>query len=395
MTIETGALEQAYAKVETSYALDAATGGEALAAGDAIRHLELSLASKKNREPSPEKRGTPDEAQSLPRRQTSTWNLSSIMWEPSGTLGTISNVGKFLGAGMGTDHVIAGGLTTTVEAAPVPSTTGCTLASVVGLSVGDLIMFDVTVAAVLHHEVTRVKTLVGSAITYDALSQAPDSGGAAITGVNFSLANNITDSLAVYKYYNGGGFKQAVFGAIVDQFQINLDGTQEVGLSFQGPAGRYADSSAGGGTVQAKPGAHTTVGAPASGMIGTFYVDGTAFLVISAAINVNNALELRNKELGTAWASGVAGRTNRRKITTTITFYLEDTTLIGKAHSVARGVLRTWVGTDTPGKRVAAVMPGVEFEIPEVPGGNGIKEMTIEGTCYATDGNDQLFLGEL
>jgi hypothetical protein len=39
---------------------------DALASTDAIRHLELSLSGKLNREASPEKRGTPDEAQPAP-----------------------------------------------------------------------------------------------------------------------------------------------------------------------------------------------------------------------------------------------------------------------------------------------------------------------------------------
>jgi hypothetical protein len=50
------------------------------------------------------------------------------------------------------------------------------------------------------------------------------------------------------------------------------------------------------------------VGSPASGLIGNFYVDGNAFLVIAAQVSVDNAIELRNKELGTQWASGIAGR---------------------------------------------------------------------------------------
>ena len=395
MTIETGALEQSYAKVEATYAKDASTGGEALVATDGIRHLELALTSKKNREASPEKRGTPDEAQSLPRRQTSGFNLSSIMWEPSGTLGTISNVGKFLKAGMGAAHTIAGGLTTTVEAAPAPAAGGCTLTSVLNLAVGDVILLQVTSGGAAHLEATRVKTLVGSAITFDDLTAAPDAPGKAVAGITYQLASNITESLQIDKYYNAGNFKQAVFGAVVDQIQISLDGTKEVGLAIQGPAGQYADSAAGGGTVQVKPVAHTTVGAPASGMVGNFMVGTAAFLVIAAQINLNNALELRNKELGTAWASGIAGRTNRRKITVSITFYLEDTNLIGKAHSVTKGCLRTWVGTDADGKRLAAVLPSVEFEIPEIPAGNGPKEVTIEGTAYATNGNDQLFLAEV
>lgn len=388
MTIETGALEQAYAKVESAYSASADTGGEALVAADAIRHLELSLGSKKNREPSPEKRGTPDVQQMLPRRQTSQFNLASAMWEPSGTLGTESYMAKFLKAGFGAQHTLS--LATTVTAS---TTTSASLTSATGVAVGDLIVF--TVAAGARREVTRVKTVAGLNITFDALSAAPDIPGAAIVGITFKQANNITDSLSIYKYYNAGGFKQATFGNVVDQIQFSFDGTKEVGLQIQGPAGRYADnSSGGGGTVQAIPGAHTTVGSPASGLIGNFYVDGNAFLVIASRVTMTNALLLRNKELGTQWATGIAGRTTRRQVRVQVTFYLEDTRLLGMANSITTGVLRMVVGA-TNGSMVACVTPRVEFEIPEVGQDEGPKELTIEGMGLATNGNDSCYVAEL
>lgn len=388
MTIEVGALEQSYAKVETSYALDAATGGETLSATDGIRHLDLSLTSKKNREASPQKRGTPDEAQSMARRQSQAFNLASIMWEPSGTIGTISNIGKFFQAAMGAKHVISGGLTTTVSASPSPTTTGFTVASATGLAVGDLF----AVVTSNGTEVSRVKTLATAAITCDALSAAPASGAAFLSGITYQLASTLATTLAIYKYYNAGGHSQAVFGAVVDQFTVAFDGTKEVLASFSGPAGRYADATF--GTVQSKPGSHTTVGAGASGLVGNFYVDGNAFLVIAAKIQGNNALGLRNKELGTQWASGVAGRTNNRKIKVSVTFYLEDTRLISMANAVTRGVLRLIVGSAS-GSIVAALMPSVEFEIPDIGGEIGPKEVTVEGMAYAVNGNDALYLAEM
>ena len=502
MTIESGALEQSYAKVETSYLV---TPADALGGSDAIRHLDLSVESKKNREASPEKRGTPDEAQSLPRRQTTNFNLASVMWEPSGTLGTESNVAKFLKAGFGDQDTAA--LDTTVLAAPAPSTTGCSLASALGLEVGALVAFDMASGA--RKEVTRIKTIsvaepsiqpvalaaalagagagnvddglhnyvytfvrplgetqpapltaltivdktadgqvaltgitagpVGTtarkiyrtkvggpaayfllatiadnvtliftdnvadaglgaamsaspAVTFDALSAAPDAPGSCLGGVTFKLSNNVTQSLAIYKYYNGGGFKQAAYGAVVDKIEAMFDGTREVLLAISGPAGDYADSTF--GTVQAKPATHVTVGSPASGMIGTFYVDGNAFLVISAKISVENGIELRNKELGTSKATGIAGRTALRKVKASITCYLEDTLLLTKANAVTRGELRILIG-QTKGGMVAAVLPGVEFEIPSVGNEIGPKEITFEGVGYATSGNDQVYFGEL
>lgn len=385
MTIETGALEQGYAKVETAFGVVPA---DVLAAGDGIRILQLALSSRLNREASPEKRGTPDRAQSLPRRKTSTYNLSEIHWEPSGTLGTISNVGKFIKAGMGAAHSLS--LATTVAAMPAATTTTATVVSAAGVQIGDLAVF--TVAAGVRREITRITGVAGAALTFDALSVAPDVPGAVVVGITFNLASTITESLAIYKYYNAGNFKQAVYGGVIDQIQVMFDGTKEAALAFQGPAANYGDS-AGGAAVQAKPGAHTTVGSPVGGMIGNFYVGGTAFLVSAVKVSANNQLVLRNKELGTAFASGIGGRNNLRDIDVEITFFLEDTNLIGKAHSVTKGLLRCIVG-DTNGSIVGMVLPSVEFEVPDVPGDIGLKEITITGKAYAILGNDQMYLAE-
>lgn len=385
MTIETGALEQAYAKVEASYAESAATGGATLSATDAIRHESLSVGSKKNREPSSQKSGTPDVATSLPRKQTSSWNLSRVLWEPSGTLGTASNVAKFLKAGMGSQT--APNLATTVASGG--SATGATLTSGTGLAVGDIVFVEVTAG---NWEATRLKTVVGAAVTFDALTSTPANGQAVRSGVNFKLASNLADSLSIYKYYNAGNAKQAVFGAVVEQLQINID-EKEVWLAFSGPAGRYADSSSGGGTIQSKPASHTTVGSPASGLVGSLQVDAAQFPIISMKVDVTNQLELRNREAFQLWATGIAGRKTKRAIKLTITAYFEDLTLLGKANSVTRAVIRSVVGSAS-GSQLGLVAPSVEFEIPEVGDDEGPKVLTFEGMAYATSGNDALCLAE-
>lgn len=386
MTIETGALEQSYAKLETAFGVVPA---DALAGADAIRHLDLALSGKMNREASPEKRGTPDEAQSLPRRFTANWNLSNMIWEPSGTPGTDSNAAKLLKAGLGAQHSAI--LVTTVSAAPAPTTTTASVVSATGLVVGDLIVF--TVGAGARREVTRITAIATLALTFDALSVAPDSPGAAVSGTTFNLASLITQTFAVYKYYNAGNFKQATYGSVVDQIVASFDGTKEAMLQFQGPAANYADGSTGGGTVQAKPATHVTVGTPVGGMVGNAYIDGNAFLVIGLKLTIANNLELRNKELGTSFASGIAGRASKRKVGVQITCYLEDLRLIGYARTVQKAAVRVIVG-NANGGMLLCVLPSVEFEIPDVGGEVGPKEITISGVAYATTGNDQVYLGE-
>ena len=329
MTIETGALEQMFAAEETT----TYRTPETLTATDGNRHLELTVTGKHNREPSPEKRGTPDEAQSLPRRPSQQFDLSQIMWEPTGTLGTPADIGKFLQGGMGTQNTAT--LDTTVNPAPAPTITGATLISTTGLVVGDIMLFDIG-AGVL--EATRIKTIASMAVTFDALTAVPVDPGRAVSGVSYKLASLLTKSYSIFKYHTAGGHRQAVYGAVVDRIQFTFDGTKEVMLAISGPAGEYADSTSG-TPPQVAPGSSTTVGTPVGGLTGSIEFDGATFLVISATITMENALELRNKELGTRFASGIGGRSNLRKVNTSITFFLEDTAMIGKAGDEVEAVV--------------------------------------------------------
>lgn len=380
MTIESGALESAYAKVESAYGTLAAGTPDAT---DAIRHVELALNKKNNREPSPHKRATPDKARSLPRRKTANFSVTGF-WEPSGTFGTAGYFAPMLKAAFGAQTTPD--LQTTVEAAPSPTTTTATLADTTGLAVGDQMVFDVASGA--RREVTRILTLPGSdAVTFHALSAAPDAAGDAVSGVNFKLASLLTESLTIYLFHTGGGFKQAGTGSIVNRVEFTFDGTREVGIAMSGPC---KDVTRSGITL---PGDHTTVGEPASGMVGNFYLDAAAFLISQSTVVLENNEILRNIELGTDSATGHMRDGGGRNVTVSCQFYLEDVTLIATAEAVGQDVFRLLVG-NTDGQMVAVVCPRVEWEIPDTPTTNGPKIVTANGVAYAVDGNDQITAGE-
>lgn len=382
MAIETGALEQSYIKEETT----TYRTPETLTATDGKRHLELALTTKVNREPSPEKRGTPDQQQSLPTRRSQEFDLSSIMWEPSGSLGTPADVGILIEGCMGA--ATTPNLDTTVNSTPSPTVTACDVISATGLAVGDVVLFDIG-AGVL--EATRIKTIATLALTYDALTAVPVDPGRMLAGNCYQLANNITKSFSVFKYMNAGGFEQAVYGAVMDKLVITVDGTKSALLAFSGPAGEYADSVF--GTVQTKPAAYTTVGAPVAGLNGSFNIDGAAFLVTKFMITIENQLVLRNRELGTQFASGIGGRNDLRKVTLSVEGWLEDTLLIDRGNTSIKTTVRVHIG-NADGNRVIIVCPSVEWEVPDVGNEIGLKEVTVTGVAYATNGNDQVFLGE-
>lgn len=377
MAIETSLLEQAYAVEESTYGtLPSVTST------DGIRHQELTLSKKLRREPSPEKRGTPDRRDSLPRRPETTWDLPTAFWEPSGTLGTVGYFGKFLKNLMGAQHAVALATTT----AGSEAVDGATLTSVTGLAVGDLIA--VTLATPTRREVTRVTAIAGSDVSWDDLSEAPASGAAVVHGATFKQASTVPTSLSIFKFHTAGGYKEAVAGAIVNRAQITFDGSREVGIGFSGPAANLYR------TGFTQPGAHTTVGAPASGLVGTFYVDDAEFLIVSCGITIEANNELRNREFGSSYASGIISHADFNNVTVSLQFYLEDVSLIDNAEGVIRTQLRLLCG-DTNGQMVAAFLPSVEFEIPTLPASGGPKIVTIEGVAYGTNGNDQIYLAEL
>lgn len=349
---------------------------------DAFRHLELTLDKKHNSEPSPEKRGTPDRAQSLPRASDTTFDLASCFWEPSGTLGTPSYISKFLKNGFGKRTTPT--LATTVASGG--STTGAVLTSATGLVVGDTIVVTLPSGA---REITRIKTLVTATVTFDALSAAPANGAAVVSGVNYALTNRHPSSLGVFKYHTAGGFQEAVKGGLVNTMGLMFDGGKEVGLKFGGPGKDWVR------TGFTQPAAFTTVGSPASGLVGNFYVDGNSFLVLTCEINADNKSLLRKGEIGTqGLGTGIINHEDFREITVSVSFYLEDTNLLGKAETKTRAVLRLLIG-DTNGSMVGVVCPNVEFEIPPIPGTGGPKVVTIEGVAYSAGvGNDQIFAGE-
>lgn len=379
--------EQAWAKLESAYNDSTVVSG--LSATDAFLHRQLRCGPGRwNRVANPGRRATPDVASVLDRRMSAEWNLSTG-WEPSGTIGTPSDLGDILTALFGT-KVASGsgsGVTTTVSASPSPTTTGCTVASATGLAVGDVIVVTMPLG---HREATRIKTIVGSAITFDALSAAPASGAAVVAGVTYKLATQSTvQSLGIAKKDTTNSTYEGVGGAVVNEGQCVFDGNEEATWSFSGPAARYYVS---GLTL---PDSQTLAGAPLSGIsAGNVYLDGTAFTVLRAALRVQNTFGLRIGELGQAYAMG-AFRSGKRSVGLDLTYFFDATTLRDLAMAKTASTVRALIGS-TNGRMLAIVAPQVEWEIEDVPAGDsGPKNASASGMCVAASGNDEVFVAEL
>lgn len=376
-TIETGLLEQVYVDFESPYATLATP-----ASTDAIRHRTIRIVGANNREPSDERTGVAGRGRSLPRRHTCSVELET-RWEPSGTLATASYLGLVLKNLFGAQHAAA--LTTTVSASPTPTASVFTVASATGLQVGDVIIVTTTNG----REATRIQAIATAQLTVDTLSAAPATGAAVVHGVSYSLANLAPQGLSVFHYMTGGGFRQSAAGWLVNQGTFNVDGTTEVLATFSGPAARrYANAG-----TPAKPASHTTVGNPLGGMVGNVYLGASAFPMTKLSASIVNNVWLRNSEIGTQYASGHA-RQNFRDVTLSVSFWLENEALFTAGEGSTEQVVRLALG-DTNGSMIGMVMPKALFEIPSVPSGVGPVEVTATAVCYHTNGNDEIFIGEL
>jgi hypothetical protein len=167
-----------------------------------------------------------------------------------------------------------------------------------------------------------------------------------------------------------------------------FDGTTEVQITFSGPCANLVR------TGFSIPASNAAAGEPASGMVGNLYTDDTAFLVQKAKVTQNNSFELRNSELGTSFATAFFRGANRRAVTCEVTYYFEDDSLITASEAIAHSVMRLLIG-DTEGSRLGMVLPNIEWDVPTIPAVDGVEVLTQTGRGLETDGNDELFAGEL
>jgi hypothetical protein len=381
--------ERAFAKAESAYNDTTIVAG--LAAGDGFLHRQIRCGPGKwNRVRNPGRRATPDTASMLDRRMTADWN-ASVGWEPSGVLGTASELGTLLTALFGT-KVASGsgsGVTTTVSASPSPTATGCTVASATGLAVGDIIVVTMPLG---HREATRIKTINTAALTFDSLSVAPASGAAVVAGVTYKLATQTTPvSLAIAKQDITNSAYEGVSGALVNSGSLVFDGNEEAAWQFSGPAARYYTS---GLTIPSSI-TRPAGAAPLAGInAGNVYLDATAFLCLRAGISIGNNFGQRTGELGVTYASG-AFRSAKRDVSVDLTYFFDATTLRDLAMAKTASTVRALIGS-TNGSMLAFVLPSVAWEIEDVPtGDSGPKNASSTGTAIAVSGNDEIYVAEV
>ena len=340
----------------------------------------LTLTGALNRTIDRSRRGTPDTYATRDQRPTAEWDLVAP-WKPSGTLGTPSGLSTFLRRALGSRT--APNLATTIASGA--SATGATLTSGTGLAVGDCMVITMPAG---HREATRLKTVAGAAVTWDALSTAPSVSAAAVSGVNYKLTTAAPSSVTILKAYVDNTDQEVVTGAMVNDLTITFAGSDVVMISASGPAARLRTSGA---TV---PGSTTFLAGEAlASFDGNNYIDGNAFLLTRMVLNFRGGLAMRNSEIGTRYASGVF-RSDFRELNVEVEYYFEDTDIRTAAEAVTKTVIRHIAG-NTNGNMLGCVIPKVEWERPRASqADNGAVMVTASGKVIATSGNDTAFLFE-
>jgi len=380
-----GRLGKLFCKEEATYG-----AAVVLAATDAFRHLDIGFRYNLNRSNSLEKKGTPGLSNRFSRHIEAGFDLRSAYLSPSGTIQTAPEAKAILKNSFGAE--VVGTLSTTVASGGAVG--GATLTSATGLNVGDVVLINCTGGSFPGRYARFIKSISGAAVTWGPdLPQAPANADTVKQGVTYKLANDIPKSLTLARYLPDVSYE--LKGAVVEKLQLMFDGNDEVKIAASGPAQVQTRPA------QAQPGAFTTVGQPVTGISGYFYLDGTAFKITKANIEVNNLLELINDSYGNDRAESYY-RGGRRDVTFSLDARLTDDQAAYAAAEAASDTTLMIQAGKTEGAIIAVYAPRAEFDIPDVPDDDGAIRLSYRGACKETllglngagfVGNDELILG--
>ena len=225
----------------------------------AMRHVDFKFSRPNTRVDDPAKKASPGLVRQLERRTMASCSLDAIL-QPSGTLNTLGEMAPVLLHGMGAVRNVT--LSTTVSAAPAPTTTVFSLAAVTGLAVGDALL--IVVGGVKYVRwITDIATL---AVTVaPALPAAPASGAVVKSACSYGLASEISSSLGFAHYRSSDTTHSTVIkGAVAEKLAFSFEQNTEARLSASFKARSLTKPA------PAKPAGFTMIGtqAPPSGLIG-------------------------------------------------------------------------------------------------------------------------------
>lgn len=378
-TLVPGRKGQLYVAAEASYGTP-----PALAATDALRHLDFrSSFNPLARVNSPAKKISPGVVARFDRRGSAGATLEALLY-PSGTLNTLAEASDLLEHGMGSKSNIT--LSTTVEAAPAPTTTGCTVASAVGLAKHQAILL--VVSGVKY--VRFLTDVSGAALTWaPALPGAPAAASAVKGCCTYRLASALAQSLCLAHYPSTDTtLSRIVKGAVVERLALAFAQNEEPRLSVTFKAKTQT-------VAPAKPAGFTTVGSqnPPSGLTGELYVGSATYKHIKSDLEIQTGVMLRENSYGFSSPEEIL-MTGRRIVTLGIDALVADEAVIyDNAEAGTRLAVMQQTGF-TEGNIIAWYAPQVDFEVPSQDDSDEIPTWPFKGVCCesADEQNDEIMI---
>lgn len=363
MGFETRQSERFLVKPESSFGDTTYTN---FAATDAVLLEAMTFIKKLNRTISQQRNGTPDELISQDARHSVSWQANGL-WGASGTHNTASDYKDLWTALMGAYHSAA--LSTTVASGA--AATGCVLTSATGLQVHDVVIVEMPDGS---WEPTRIKSIATATVTWDTLSGAPDVGADVLSCPTYYLTTAKPPSLALGIHETVEDIEEALSGAFITQATINLLDAGKPSFSLSGEAKDYHT------TGITTPASGTTADAEVSGLVGKVWSGANVFTANQVSLSIGQGVKGMNRGIGVSTLQSYI-RNAKRQVRVTVDYYRDDERLKDLALAVTRSTLRIRIG-DTSGKILGAILPHVEYEIPDPTEDDGIRAASISGVAY-------------
>lgn len=376
-TLLPGRIGQLYGAAESSYGTP-----PTLLATHACRHLNFKPSFNPfNRVNSPAKKQSPGTVARFDRRSSAGASVEAL-WQPSGTLNTLSEADVMLAHVLATPANIT--LATTVSATPAPTTTGASVASATGLVIGQGI--GIVVAGVKYVRwLTNVATL---ALTWaPALPSAPVSGAAVTGACTYKPASTIASSLCWAHYPTTDTvLSKIIKGFVAEKLGFAFAQNDEPRLTVTGKAKTQT-------VAPAKPAAFTTVGAqnPPSGLTGELYVGDAAYKFIKLDAEIDTGVVLRDNTFGFSSPESIL-MTGRRMVTLGIDALRGDEAVIYDPAEAGTMLAIAMQCGFTAGNIIAIRWPIVDFTVPDEDDPDEVPTWPFKGVAKeSADGaNDEI-----
>lgn len=348
----------------------------------AMRHVDFKFSRPNTRVDDPAKKASPGLVRQLERRTMASCSVDAIL-QPSGTINTVGEAGPILLHGMGAVRNVT--LSTTISATPAPTTTVFTLASVVGLAVGDAIL----IALGGSKYVRWITNIATSEVTVaPALPSAPVGTEAVKGACSYGLASEIDDSLAFAHYRSTDTTHSTIIkGAVAEKLAFSFEQNTEGRLSASFKAKSLTKPA------PAKPAGFTMIGtqAPPSGLLGELYVANAAYRFIRFNLDLDTGVQLREDSYGYSTPEGIL-MTGRRSVTLKVDARLGDQAVIYDPASSGSTLAVMKQTGFTEGNIIAVYAPKVLFSVPDEDSPEDVPTWSFDGRCLeSADGaNDEV-----